>query len=149
MSYIHQANTLQAMKRLYMLGNRPYRGSKSSGEAVGAALGGIQDIKSSQDNSQKKQIMEQAIRQQTDYNNKQNLMARAIQQQTMQQAIESAKAQQAQNRMNDAAVGSRIGGSFTGSGFEQHAGQTDKKQWDLNQSQQLLRGSMFLPNGDR
>lgn len=143
--YIHEAQLLQAMKRLYMLGNRKYTGGKSSGgpiESMGSSAMGLASKAAAPKPKEdpRKKVMADAI----DYQTKQRTMADAIRQQTMQQAIEQAKAAQRQQKLNDAAVSSPVGGKFTNSGFEQHAGNVDRGVNDIGVSRRLMQSGMGM-----
>ncbi len=154
--YLHQARLTEAIKKLYMLGNKPYRGGKGTvetGNDVGGFVGGLVPQKKTKADFDRENTMANAIENQT----KQATMQRAIQQGTMAKAISDAEDQsrwqelnskapdpnvwawaQRQQELADAAVRAPVNGTFTKSGFSEHAAQTEKQANDLNMSKNLM-----------
>lgn len=127
---------MQAMKQLYMLGNsKPHNSTSAGSELGGNVMGGVMAAakpKPKPDPRQK--LMADAI----DYQTKQKTMQDAISSATMAQSIDQARKAQGQQRLNDQAVKSPIGGLFTDSGFQQHANQTGQKASDIQTSNRLM-----------
>jgi len=138
MSYINEAQLLQAMKRLYMLGNKPYRsgrGTASPEGEVGSSLGQAFIGLPMQANAAQKANQAQT-RNDSNWSNYLDQENQKIQAQRAHKAVFDA----ARNRQSGQleAVNAPINGTFSQGGFESHAAQTSKQAMDIQNSKRLM-----------
>lgn len=139
MAYLQQARLLQAMKKLYMLGNRPPArgGGKSTALGdVGSSIGNTfitQPMQASLANRSMNQAQDRNDKNWNQYLGQEN---ENIQAQRAHQAVfDAAKDRQTGSL---AAVNAPINGTFSQGGFENHAAQTTKQAMDIQNSKRLI-----------
>ena len=153
--YLHEARLTEAIKKLYMLGNKkPHETKENIGESVsslgGSLRSGVSSLASRQDAGLKERQKQAAIRNASQVN-----ASRAGQAMTsgygatagaMANPLEQAKTQA---DVNDAARMAPIGGQFTKQGFDQHVKDRDQQTQDINQSRYMMRfGGMLNSLGE-